>query len=252
VIWLADRPIPGSVDAVAALRAAGQRFLFVTNNSFSPARDVEAKLAAFGIPAAGAVVTSARAAATLVAKGDRVLVCAGPGAAEELAAAGAVLIEGSAPDGDAPVGAGAPVDCVVVGFHRSFDYEEMRRAAQAVRAGARLIGTNDDATYPTPDGPIPGGGAILAGIATAAGVHPVVAGKPYGPMAALVRALVDEPIDDVIMVGDRLDTDGRFATAIGCRFALVLTGVTTAAEVPTDPAPAFVAADLAALVERVR
>jgi ribonucleotide monophosphatase NagD (HAD superfamily) len=71
-------------------------------------------------------------------------------------------------------------------------------------------------------------------------------------MAALVRALVDEPIDDVIMVGDRLDTDGRFATAIGCRFALVLTGVTTAAEVPTDPAPAFVAADLAALVERVR
>jgi 4-nitrophenyl phosphatase len=246
VIWLGDRPIPGSADAVAALRAAGQRFLFVTNNSFSTARDVEAKLASFGIPAAGDVVTSGRAAATLVAPGERVLLCAGPGAAEELAAVGAVLVDGSTPAGD------ELVDCVVVGFHRSFDYEEMRRAATAVRGGARLLATNDDATYPTPDGPIPGGGAILAGIATAAGQRPLVAGKPYEPMAALVRSLVPEPIADVVMVGDRLDTDGRFATTIGCRFALVLTGVTTAAEIPTDPAPAFVAIDLAALVDRLR
>ena len=57
--------------------------------------------------------------------------------------------------------------------------------AAAVRNGARLIGTNDDATYPTPDGPIPGGGAILASIVTASGVAPIVAGKPHEPMAAL-------------------------------------------------------------------
>jgi glycerol-1-phosphatase len=246
VIWLADRPIAGSADAVAALRSAGHRFLFVTNNSFSTTRDVEAKLAAFGIPAAGDVLTSGRAAASLVAPGDRVLVCAGPGAAEELAAAGAVLIDGGAPDSD------EPVDCVVVGFHRSFDYEEMRRAAAAVRGGARLLATNDDATYPTPDGPIPGGGAILAGIATASGRTAIVAGKPYEPMAALVRAAVAGAVTDVVMIGDRLDTDGRFATAIGCRFALVLTGVTKPGEVPDDPAPAFVANGLASLVERLR
>ena len=55
------------------------------------------------------------------------------------------------------------VDAVIVGFHRTFDYESMLVASRAARNGARLIGTNDDATYPTPDGPIPGGGAILAG-----------------------------------------------------------------------------------------
>jgi 4-nitrophenyl phosphatase len=246
VIWLGDQPIPGSAEAVAALRAAGHRFLFVTNNSFSTARDVEAKLAAFGVPAVGDVVTSGRAAATLVAPGERVLLCAGPGAAEELEAAGAILVSGTSADGDS-----ASIDSVVVGFHRSFDYEEMRRAATAVRSGARLLATNDDATYPTPDGPIPGGGAILAGSATAAGRQPLVAGKPYEAMAALVRSLVSDAIADVVMVGDRLDTDGRFAATIGCRFALVLTGVTTAAEVPTDPAPDFVASDLAALVDRL-
>lgn len=237
VIWLAEQPIAGSAEAVAALRTAGHRVLFVTNNSFAPASDVEAKLAHLGIEAAGDVVTSARAASTLVRAGERVMLCAGPGAAEELLAAGAVLVDD-----------GGPVDAVVVGFHRSFDYEEMRRAAAAVRAGARLLATNDDATYPTPEGPIPGGGAILAGIATASGARPVIAGKPYDAMAAVVRSLVRDRIEDAVMVGDRLDTDGRFAAAIGCRFALVLTGVTKAAEVPTDPAPAFVAADLAALV----
>ena len=79
-----------------------------------------------------------------------------------------------------------PVDAVVVGFHREFDYDGLARASSKVRAGARLVGTNDDATYPTADGPIPGGGSILAAIAFASGVEPVVAGKPYAPMAALV------------------------------------------------------------------
>ena len=85
--------------------------------------------------------------------------------------------------GDDP--AGVSVDVVMVGFHREFDYERMRIASTAARDGARLIGTNDDVTYPTPDGPIPGGGAILAAVQTAAGRLPVVAGKPYAPMAAL-------------------------------------------------------------------
>ena len=55
----------------------------------------------------------------------------------------------------------------------------MRVASDAVRRGARLIATNDDATYPTPDGPIPGGGAIVAAVSTAAGVAPTIAGKPH-------------------------------------------------------------------------
>jgi 4-nitrophenyl phosphatase len=136
-------------------------------------------------------------------------------------------------------------EAVLVGFHLDFDYDRLRAAAAAVRAGARLLATNDDATYPTPDGPIPGGGAILAAIATATGVTPVVAGKPYAPMADLVRARLGS---DGVMVGDRPDTDGRFAVVLGYRFALVLTGVaTTAAGV--QPTPDLVAPDLATLVD---
>lgn len=236
VVWLDDDPIPGAAAAVARLREAGEEVLFCTNLSARPVADCEAKLARHGIPAEGSVVTSAMAAATLVRPGERVLLCAGPGVEGELLARGAEVVR----DG--------PADAVVVGLHLDFDYEGLRRAASAVRGGARLIGTNDDPTFPTPAGPTPGGGAILAAVAVAAGVQPEVAGKPYGPMAALVRARLG---DDGTVVGDRGDTDGALATRLGYRFALVLSGSTGAEEASRlDPAPDVVARDLAEVVDR--
>ena len=51
------------------------------------------------------------------------------------------------------------------------------------------------------------------------------------------------------MVGDRADTDGRFAVTLGGRFALVLSGVTRRVDLPVSPAPDLVADDVAALVD---
>ena len=233
VVWLADEPLPGADGAVARLRASGEPVVFVTNNSSVPVGLVEEKLARQGIPAEGDVVTSAMAAASLVEPGERVLVCAGPGVVEALEERGAQPVR----DGDA--------EAVVVGFHRDFDYERLRIAARAVRRGARLLATNDDASYPTPDGPIPGGGAILAAVQTATGAPVEVAGKPHPAMAGLVRERLG---DGGVMIGDRPDTDGRFARVLGYRFALVHTGVTPAG-VEVDPAPDLVAPDLAGIVD---
>jgi HAD superfamily hydrolase (TIGR01450 family) len=235
VIWLADQPIAGSAEAVARLRAGGHVVVFVTNNSSQPVRDVEAKLAAHGIPAEGDVLTSAMAAAALVEPGERVLVCAGPGVVEALVQRGAVPVR----DGEA--------DAVMVGFHLDFDYQRLKIAAHAVQHGARLLATNADASYPTPDGPIPGGGAILAAVVAATGTDAVVGGKPYPPMADLVRRRLG---DDGVMVGDRPDTDGLFARVLGYRFALVHTGVTPAG-VPVEPEPDLVAPSLAILVDQL-
>ena len=234
VVWLDDQPLPGAAEAVARLRAAGERVVFVTNNSSVRVGDQEAKLAGQGIPAVGDVVTSATVAVALVEPGERVFLCAGPGVEEAVLARGAVPVR----DGDA--------DAVIVGFHRDFDYDEIDRASRAVRRGARLLATNDDATYPTPDGPVPGCGSILAAVATAAGVAPTVAGKPYAPMAEHVRALVGPT---GVAVGDRPDTDGRFARALDFEWVLVLSGVTKVGDLPVDPAPDLVFADLAATVD---
>jgi HAD superfamily hydrolase (TIGR01450 family) len=232
VVWLDEQPIAGAAEAIARLRDRGEEVVFCTNLSSRPVAEAEAKLARHGIDAAGAVLTSAMAAAQLVEPGERVLACAGPGVVEELERRGAEVTV----DGDA--------DAVVVGLHLDFDYERLRRAATAVRRGARLIGTNDDPTYPTPDGVIPGGGAILAAVSVAAGVAPTIAGKPYAAMAELVRGRLGE---GGTVVGDRADTDGRLARRLGYRFVLVLSGSTSAAEAGDAGADA-VHPDLAAAV----
>jgi HAD superfamily hydrolase (TIGR01450 family) len=212
----------------------------VTNNSASLVEEQEQALADIGIPAVGDVLTSAQAAAELMQPGETAYVCGGEGIVQALHARGVeVRTDGT-------------VDAVLVGFHRDFDYAGLTRAATAVRAGARLIGTNDDPTYPTPDGPIPGGGSILAAVATASGMQPVVAGKPYRPMVALVQEIIgEEAALDAVMVGDRPDTDGRFARAIGCRFALVWSGVTRrgAAVVPVPDVAVANLAAVAALLD---
>ena len=256
VIWLGDEPIPGAADAVARLRGAGEPVAFVTNNSYGRRRDVAAKLERHGIEPGDDVVTSAMAVAGLVADGELVLALGGPGLVEELAARGAEVLDARdlvADETDpgrvtAATHDRGPFQAVVVGYHADFDYLRLTAALAAVRTGARLLASNDDSTYPTPAGPIPGGGSILAAVATACGTAPEVAGKPHRAMVDRVRHRLG-PVG--VGVGDRPDTDGRFAVALGYRFALVLSGVTTGADLPTSPAADLVAVDLASLVDEV-
>jgi len=159
VVWLAEQPIPGSADAIGQLQAAGKRVFFLTNNSAPTVDDLRTKLGAMGIHVdADALITSARAAASLLEPGCTALVCAGAGVVDALEERGVKTVR----EGEA--------DAVVVGFHRDFDYARLTAAFKAIEGGGTLIGTNDDATYPTPDGPVPGGGSLLAAVATAAGV----------------------------------------------------------------------------------
>ena len=117
-------------------------------------------------------------------------------------------------------------------------------------AGARLVGTNDDATLPTPSGPVPGAGSILAAVSVASGAEPEIAGKPHPPTADAIRARV--PGGEIrVVVGDRPSTDGALAAQLGVPFALVLSGVTRrgdAGELPDGLRPAAVEPDLVALV----
>ncbi len=234
VIWLGDVPIPGAADAVGRLGDNGAEVLFVTNMSRLTTSEQESKLAGHGIDATGRVITSAMAAGQLIEPGDRVVVVGGPGIDEAVIGRGAkVVVDG-------------PADAVIVGIDPLFDYDELTRAMLAVRGGATLIGTNHDPTYPTADGLKPGGGAVVAAIAAAAETEPTFAGKPHAAAATLVRQRLG---DRALMVGDRPDSDGRFAMALGYDFGLVLSGVTSAGDLPVTPAPFAVADDLAILVE---
>lgn len=220
VVWLTRQELPRASEAVSLLRSEGFRVVFVTNNSYVTKQEQEMHLESIGIPAAGDVLTSAMAVASLLEPSSRVLVCGGLGLVEAVRDRGAHPI--SMADYDANK---EGVEAVVVGFHRTFDYEALRRAHEAIRHGSRFIASNTDATYPTSNGPIPGGGSIVAAVATASGVAPLIAGKPHRAMAALVRTAVPGVDSSTVMIGDRLSTDGEFARQLGCRFGLVRSDV---------------------------
>ncbi|HUB69265.1 MAG TPA: HAD-IIA family hydrolase [Acidimicrobiales bacterium] len=238
VVWLAGEGVPGSSEAVTLLRDAGERVVFLTNNSGPSLAAYVAALGAVGIGCDPAdVVTSAQAAASLVAPGETVAVVGDEGVREALAARGAVVV---------PAEQGPAV--VVVGRKIELDYRQLSAACNAIRAGARFIATNTDATFPVAhDTLLPGAGALVAFIATASGHRPEVAGKPHQAMAHLLKARAGEV---GVVVGDRPDTDGLFARLTGARFGLVLSGVTRAADLPVEPAPDWIGDDLLALVHK--
>ena len=236
VVWLGDKVIQGVGESITFLREKGEQVFFVTNNSGRTVSEVEEKLNSFNIEPNGGVITSAMAMAPLLSPAETVLTLCGKGAVEEMEKVGAKPVK----DGKA--------DSVVVGFHEDFDYWKLTAALQAIDSGARLLATNDDLTYPSHDGIRPGAGSILASLVAATEAVPEIAGKPYQPMCDLLNELSG---GNGIMVGDRPDTDGRFAKNLGWDFGLVLSGVTKKSDLPVDPPHDFLADDLPDMVEQI-
>lgn len=245
VIYLDGEPIPSASAAVAESRAQGMRFAFVTNNaSRTPAR-IAAQLDALGVEASpGDVVTSAQAAARLVADrvpaGSRVLVVGAVGLRQ------AVRNQGLRPVTSAYE---EPL-AVVQGYDPEMRYDLLAEAVLAIRRGALFVASNADATMPSPRGPLPGNGSMIRVLATATGQEPLIAGKPELPLhrEAVFRTGATRPL----VVGDRLDTDIEGAVRAGTPSLLVLTGVTNPTEVVSAPPtlrPTHLARNLGGLLE---
>jgi HAD superfamily hydrolase (TIGR01450 family) len=241
VIWLSGQPIGDVAGAVDALREEGRRVVFATNNSAPTTAELVDRLAGCGVQASPEdLASSAGAAASLLDAGQSVRVLAEGGVLEALAARGVKSVSGDAGDAVA----------AVVGWTRSFDFDVLAATATVARRSGRLIGTNEDPVHPTPDGLVPGSGALLAAVATASGVDPTIAGKPHEPMAALMREAFGFATGDrsVVMVGDQPLTDGKLAQRLEIAFGLVDSGVTPAGASHFDTPVAVRAPDFVTLV----
>jgi len=243
VVWRGTEVVPGAVTTLRELSDVGCSVVFVTNNSNRPVVHYESRLESLGLDATGRVATSALAAATLVSGSAHTMVCAGPGVIDALERSGRRWTGADVHPDDCV----EQIDEVIVGLHHEFDYRRLHHASEAVRRGARLIGTNTDATFPTPRGEEPGGGSLLAAVATASATVPIIAGKPHRPMVELVLAMVGGPLESTraVMIGDRASTDGEFARRLGVPFAYVTSGV--GGDRPTDT-PAIEAETLGAML----
>ncbi|MCZ2126542.1 MAG: HAD-IIA family hydrolase [Anaerolineales bacterium] len=229
VIWRDGTPIGDLPKIFERIRERGLKYVFATNNSTKTPEAYCQKLAALGVDAEpDQIVTSAMGVAFLIARhhprGTKIFVVGENGIRAALENQGfeALSVE------DAP-----QAETVVVSIDREVNFQKMVEATLLVRAGRPFYTTNTDRTFPTPRGEIPGSGSWLSVVASASGVEPLVAGKPFPYMMELALARLAVAKSDTLVVGDRLETDIAAGQAIGCPTALVLSGVSTREEART-------------------
>ncbi len=143
-------------------------------------------------------------------------------------------------------------DYVVLGETRNYSFEAITRAIRLINDGSRFICTNPDATGPSLEGALPACGSVAALISKATGVEPYFVGKPNPLMMREGLNKISAHSETSAMVGDRMDTDVLGGLEAGLRTFLVLTGVTTAAEVDRFPyLPSKVVPSVAELISYV-
>lgn len=246
VVYIGADAVAGASASLHKARACGPRLAYVTNNASRTPGQVADRLRQLDIPveADGDVVTSAQAAARLVADlvrpGAEVLVVGGEGLYAALAERGLRGVDRMSNETAA----------VVQGFHPDVDWPLLAEGAFGVRAGLPWVASNTDMTFPTARGPAPGNGSLVQAVSNATGEAPIVAGKPQ---VALFRETQERVGGSrPLVIGDRLDTDIEGANKFGADSLAVLTGVTTLSELAgASPLhrPTYVAADLRGLFE---
>lgn len=242
VLWRGSQLL-GDLPAIfEKIKHKGLGVILASNNSTkSPSAYVE-KIRSLGVNIESwQLINSAAATAEYLSQkypqGGPVYVVGESGLVETLAAKGFEISEEKAL-------------AVIAGLDRKIDYRKIDIAANLITKGAIFIGSNPDRTIPTPTGFSPGAGTMLAAIEAASYAKPTIIGKPEPAIFEMAMQRLGTKPTETLMVGDRLETDITGAQNIGCRTALVLSGVSTREEGQAwQPKIDFIVDDLSTLLE---
>jgi 4-nitrophenyl phosphatase len=209
-VWQGERLNPGAAETLAALHRAGRGIVYLTNNSRARGADVTAKLRRLGVTPSEPALTPLEILGAVVRERwsrSRVLVIGAPELAAVVQEAGHALVD---------VKAWREATVVAVGNDFDLTYERLTAAARAAAAGAPVVTPNVDPRLPLEDGDfLPGCGAIVAAVCVAAGVQPIVVGKPEPPLFRMALARLGLQPHEAAMVGDSVTSDVAGGRAVG-------------------------------------
>ncbi len=242
VLWRGNEAIGNLHSIFENIKKIGRKVIFATNNGTRTIGQYVELLGSFGINVEPwQIVSSATASIEYLCRqfpnGGPVFIIGEQGIIEACAEHGFFQADKKAL-------------AVIVGLDHTLTYDKLQIATTLIRSGATFIGTNPDLTFPTPQGLVPGAGAILAALTAASGIKPIIVGKPEPTIYQIALERLKLPPQQVLVVGDRPETDMAGAQMIGCPTALVLSGVTDAVQAEAwRPAPNFIVKDLESLID---
>ena len=245
-VYLGDKLISGADKFLEALRKNNVNYYFLSNNSSRSKQDYVAKLERMGIPAKldQIILSTDGVIEFLRKKNIKNTYVLGTKSMKNMFSQAGIQ-----PDSDDP-------DYVILGYDTELTYEKLKTTSLFLTQGKKFIAAHCDIVCPSPEGPLPDVGAMLALLEQATGRKPErIFGKPNPEMIKHILDKHEASTDQIVMVGDRIYTDMELAQRLNCDFILVLSGETTKKDLEAlDSPPALVvenlgqlAADLAAL-----
>jgi len=249
VIYRENHLIPGVPEFIQALTATGAPFLFLTNNSAPTPEDLAVRLKHLGITGLSArhFYTSALNTADFLCETD-------PGCTVFVIGEGGLL----AALHERKIASDAIQPRYVVVGEGSTTMDRLAKAHECIEKGARLLATNPDNWCPvSSDKTRPGAGATAAFLEASTGRRTYYLGKPNGYMfhrahRKLAELALGKP-EQVVMIGDTMETDIRGAFEAGMQSYLVLSGSTQFEDVADYVyQPTRVLRSVADLTEEVR
>jgi 4-nitrophenyl phosphatase len=245
VLWRDNSPIGNLVALFEGIKALGLKFILATNNASRTVEEYHAKLNSFDVTLEEWQVINVAQATGIFLKdkypeGVRAYVVGQPSLKKTLESYGVELVDESHPN----------IDVVVASIDFEVNYQKLKHASLLIQAGAEFIGTNPDVTFPTPEGFIPGSGTVIGAIEIASGTKAKMIGKPHPLLYEMALKRLSLAPDEVLAVGDRLETDIAGAQAAGIHTAQVLTGVSTRSQGEAfRPVPEIIIDNFSELIE---
>ena len=244
VLWHDSEPL-GDLPAIfSRINKLGFKLILATNNATRNVDEYHAKLRGFGVELEDwQVINSAQAVGRFLQQkypdGADVFVVGMPSLKSTLASFGMRIVSESQPNADVVVG----------GLDFELTYNKLRHASLLIQSGSFFVGTNPDATFPTPHGFTPGAGTVIGALEIASGIKAKIIGKPEPGLYSMALGRLGTTPHETLAIGDRLETDIAGAQSAGIHSALVLSGASTRSQAENySPRPDIIAKDLTELI----
>lgn len=244
VLWRDTEPIGDLPALFNKINHHGWKTVFVTNNATRSVSQYVEKLASFGVKAGQDQIINSGLATALYLKqsypsGGPVYIIGEDGLFDSLEKHGFWYST------EKPL-------AVIASLDRELTYNKLKLASTFIRAGVTFLGTNPDPSLPTPEGYVPGTGAILAALEASTGRKPIIMGKPAPAMYQIALDHLQIAPIDALVVGDQMTTDIAAGIEAGCQTALVLTGVSDETTVKAFTyQPTYIAPNLTQLIDNL-
>ena len=236
--YLGNDILDGALDFLEAVKRAGKRYIFFTNNSSTTPELYIEKLKRMNCHITRDMIMTSGDVMIRYLKalhpGKSVYLLGTPALEENFRQEGINLFVSERDETAAMSHARCEKvpDIVVVSFDKTLNYEKFSNACVYIMQGAQFLATHLDINCPVQGGFIPDCGAMCAAIELSTKVKPKFVGKPFKETVDMVVDATGVDRSRIAFVGDRIYTDVATGVNNGAMGVLVLTGETLLSEVP--------------------